>query len=43
MMSEIWILIVKNKKKFRTCRIVDTGILADHKVIVKEIELRDKY
>ena len=36
-------LILVNKKKKRTCRIVDFAILVDPKVKLKESEKRDKH
>ena len=33
----------QKKKKMRTCRIVDLGVPADHKVKLKESEKKDKY
>ena len=35
-------LIIINKKK-RTCKIVDFGVPADHKIKLKEFEKKDKY
>ena len=36
-------LIIINKKKKRTCKIVDFAILADHRIKLKECEKKDKY
>ena len=36
-------LIVINKKKKRICKIVDLAVLADHRIELKECELKDKY
>ena len=36
-------LIIINKKKKRTCKIVDFAVLADHRIKLKECEKRDKY
>ena len=36
-------LIIINKKKKRTCIIVDFAVLADHRVKLKESEKKDKY
>ena len=36
-------LIVINKKKKRTCKIVDFVVLADHRIKLKESEKKDKY
>ena len=33
----------KKKKKKQTCRIVDFGVPADHRLKLKESEKRDKY
>ena len=35
-------LIIINKKK-RTCKIVHFGVLADHRIKLKECEKKDKY
>ena len=35
-------LMIINKKE-RTCRIVDFAVLANHRVILKECEMKDKY
>ena len=35
--------MIVNKKKKRTCRIVDVAVLADHRVKLKESEKTDKY
>ena len=36
-------LIIINKKKKRTCKIVDFVVSADHRVKLKESEKKDKY
>ena len=36
-------LIIINKKKKRTCGIVDFAVPAEHRVKLKECEKRDKY
>ena len=36
-------LIIINKKKKRTCKIVDFAVLADHRIKLKECEKNDKY
>ena len=36
-------LIIINKKKMRTCKIVDFAVLADHRIKLKECEMKDKY
>ena len=36
-------LIIINKKKKRTCKIVDFAVPADHRIKLKECEKRDKY
>ena len=35
--------IIINKKKERTCKIVDLAVPADHKIKLKENEKKDKY
>ena len=37
------LIIIKKKKKNRTCRIVDFAVPADHRVKLKESEKKDKY
>ena len=37
------LVMIKKKKKKRTCRIVDFAVSADHRVKLKESEKRDKY
>ena len=36
-------LIIINKKKKRTCKIVDFAVPADHRIKLKEYEKKDKY
>ena len=36
-------LIIINKKKKKICKIVDFAVPADHRLILKEIEKKDKY
>ena len=36
-------LIIINKKKNRTCKIVDFAVPADHRIKLKECEKKDKY
>ena len=36
-------LLIVNKKKKRTCRIVNFALLADHRLKLKEREKNDKY
>ena len=36
-------LIIINKKKMRTCKIVDFAVPADHRLKLKECEKKDKY
>ena len=36
-------LIIINKKKKRTCKIVDFAVPADHRIKLKECEKKDKY
>ena len=36
-------LIIINKKKKRTCRIVDFAVPADHRIKLKECKKKDKY
>ena len=36
-------LIIINKKKNRICKIVDFAVPADHRIILKECEKKDKY
>ena len=36
-------IINKKKKKKRTCKIVDFAVPADHRIILKECEKKDKY
>ena len=44
LISARWLdLIILNKKKSRTGRIVDFAVLADHRVKLKESEKKDKY
>ena len=37
------LIIINNKKKKRTCKIVDFAVLADHRIKLKECEKKDKY
>ena len=37
------LIIINNKKKKRTCKIVDLPVPADHRIRLKECEKRDKY
>ena len=36
-------LVIVNKKKERTCRIVDFSVPADHRIKLKENKKKDKY
>ena len=36
-------IIIKKKKKERTCKIVDFAVPAEHRIKLKECEKRDKY
>ena len=36
-------LIITNKKKKRTCKIIDFAVPADHRIKLKEFEKKDKY
>ena len=37
------IIINKNKKKKKTCKIVDFAVTADHRIKLKECKKKDKY
>ena len=37
------LMIINKKKKKRNCQIVDIAVQADHKVKLREGEMRDKY
>ena len=36
-------MIIINQQKKRICKIVDFGVLVDHRIKVKECEKKDKY
>ena len=37
------LIIINNKKKKRTCKIVDFAVLADHRIKLKECKKKDNY
>ena len=37
------LIIINNKKKKRTCKIVDFSVSVDHRIKLKECEKKDKY
>ena len=37
------LIVINNKKKKRTCKIVDFAVPADHSIKLKEREMKDKY